>query len=244
MDERAHPPVRRRASRASTRGFTVLELVVVVAIVGLLSALASTLFSRTQEQDRYYRATRHVAALVNEARARVAQLGSAVEDPSTPAWLGTRRITDQDGDCAALGPFVVGAMPGFAITNEGVVTILDNIRMRVPPAPVPPLPDNFAWAPAYEVDCRTENLRDIFDVPTLLIENDTLDAITMTQWVARFNGRGLTANLNANGRFVIRQNLPGLDRRSAILVPMGGIACLEGENFGVGRPGVCAARRT
>lgn len=240
MDERAHPPVPKRASR----GFTVIELVIVVAIVGLLSALASTLFSRTQEQDRYYRATRHVAALVNEARARVAQLGSAVEDPSTPAWLGTRRITDQDGDCAALGPFVVGAMPGFAITNQGVVTMIDNIRMRVPPAPAPPLPDNFAWAPAYEVDCRVEDLRDIFDVPTLLIENDTLDVLSATQWVARFNGRGLMSNLVANGRFILRQNIPGLDRRSPILVPHGGTACLEGENFGAGRPGLCAARRT
>jgi prepilin-type N-terminal cleavage/methylation domain-containing protein len=243
MDERAHPPLPKGAARARSRGFTVIELVIVVAIVGLLSALASTLFSRTQEQDRYFRATRHVAALVNESRARVAQLGSAVEDPSTPAWLGgTRRITDQDGDCAALGPFVVGAMPGFAISNIGVVTMIDNIRMRVPPAPVPPLPDNFAWAPAYEVDCRAEDLRDIFDVP-VEIENDTLD-VAGGRFVVRFNGRGLMSNANANGRFVVRQPMVNVDRRSAILVPHGGNACLEGENLGAGRPGLCAARRT
>ena len=71
----------KRQSWGGVRGFTVLELLTVVGIVGIMAALGVTNYSKTVERNRKENYTKAIASLFRKAREK------AVTD-GVPVWIG------------------------------------------------------------------------------------------------------------------------------------------------------------
>lgn len=206
----------RRSPRRS--GFTLIEIMVVVAIIGVASALAIDTLSRSSQREQWRGAVRGLLGLVNEARGQAMLLGNA------PGPAGIGRVTDADGDCATGGvDFTVN--PGLAINQGTMVAILiDHIIPTFPPGG-----PGLSRAPTFEIECRTINLRSIYrngfnfaGVPTW--QNDG------TNFAITFDGRGMvTGNVAPVSALRVDANpVTNAADRQTILVMGSGQSCLEG----------------
>ena len=94
--------LRRRVARARARGFTLLELMVVVLLIGMLAVMAVPSMSAAALDRHVYEDAANIQNLVREARARALGRGGAVMiSLSTKASQGSFRAyemrTDVDG---------------------------------------------------------------------------------------------------------------------------------------------------
>src|SRR6476619_2331488 len=76
MMKRAHS--RASGARAPARGFTLIELMVVVILVGIMVMLAVPSMSSARHDRRVYEDASSIAQLVRDARARAMGRGAAV----------------------------------------------------------------------------------------------------------------------------------------------------------------------
>ena len=83
-----------------TRGFTVLEIMVALAIVGLLVTLAATNYGQWATQTRLRTATEELTANLNLARMAAISRNRSVLvsfDPLSPSGIGSYRATTEGG---------------------------------------------------------------------------------------------------------------------------------------------------
>ncbi len=96
----------------AARGFTLLEMIVVVVLFAAISALAASVVSRNLPAQQLRRATREIAAQLRYTRARAISTGTAqvfVFDTRTRAWRGPDR---HHGDVPASIQVVATAAQG------------------------------------------------------------------------------------------------------------------------------------
>ncbi|MBW2694981.1 MAG: prepilin-type N-terminal cleavage/methylation domain-containing protein [Deltaproteobacteria bacterium] len=82
-----------RISGARRGGFTLIELMIVVAIVGILSATAIPNFRRFQLRSKSSEAKMNLGAIRTAEEAVLAEFGSYISAPASPASYGGRKAT-------------------------------------------------------------------------------------------------------------------------------------------------------
>lgn len=227
-----------RTSKA--RGFTLIEIMIVVAILGVLAGLAAMNLTRTQQRSRFRSSVRDVMGLITEARSQATQLAGAISDG---------RVVDNlpaGGDCPIAFsnirngvPNPNPATPGVAIdTVTRMVQIVNNTRNAPPlgPPAIPPL----SLLPTMEIDCRTEDLDELYR--SAFVIDFPQSAATLasvgTTLIIGFDGRGMLTTAIPGafplaGRVVFSEPATAIAGQALIselvlLVNGGGQVCVEG----------------
>ena len=89
--------------RKSNKGFTLIELMIVVAIIGILAAIAIPNFLRFQLKSKSSEGKVNIAAIRTAEESYLAEFGVYVSAPSSPAVLPTTKVpfVDAGGTNAA-----------------------------------------------------------------------------------------------------------------------------------------------
>jgi prepilin-type N-terminal cleavage/methylation domain-containing protein len=123
--------------RGNRKGFTMIELMVVVVIVGILAAIAIPIYGKYVKQARTTEATGRMGEIITAAKAWAQeknvwptdselQAGSGILDP-TPTENFTYAITAGGGSDPA-GPFQVTATGRAKMADVNVIIDLNTIN--------------------------------------------------------------------------------------------------------------------
>lgn len=117
----AKMPISVANRKAPTAGFTLLELLVVLAIAGLLAALVPPAFNQMLEASRYRATVRDVLASLHQARAQALVQGRPQQFVFDAAG---RRFTHADAPWQAIPESVkLSMVAGEGVAADGLLAI-------------------------------------------------------------------------------------------------------------------------
>ena len=105
-------------SRTNQRGFTLIELMVVVVIIAILAVIAVPLFAQRFRQQRVLQSAQTIADIYRGARARALGRGAAIVVTLTPAGAGAGRVDVLEG------------VQGTTAANTAQTADCDNLPTR------------------------------------------------------------------------------------------------------------------
>jgi prepilin-type N-terminal cleavage/methylation domain-containing protein len=117
--------------KSSRKGFTMIEMVVATALIGVVSAMAVPLFGRLQRTQQFRDTTRHLSSALLSAKSL------AATGRRQAGWAGTDRVTTAGVHVLSANSYVVfidrdGVRDGDEIIVKTV--ILPNAMSIVSPA--------------------------------------------------------------------------------------------------------------
>jgi prepilin-type N-terminal cleavage/methylation domain-containing protein len=203
--------------RGNKRGFTLIELAIVVAIVSLLTTLAVGLLRQVQSSGRARDGMRQMLNLINEARSTAMILGSAAGSPrvtldsSCPAAFSTVL-----GTANGQGGLLIQPSPSLAITYINQITAI--------------APASTTTLETYVISCKTADFASDYQ------NNVTVTAITGVSplvngsgYFLAFDGRGFTRGTTAPVASITAADQQTSHIQQNILIMGSGFACLEGR---------------
>lgn len=200
--------------RRAAEGFTLIEVMVAVVILGILASLAAASFIQQQQESRFRSAVRRVMAVLQEGRSAALTLGAA---SGTPRVIGI-------GNCPVE---MMGGQPVVVVdTTPGGPTLTWISRIDRTPGIVPP---------TFTINCRTETFDDFRGSLELEAAGTQLGGVG-PRFLVQYDSRGFLSPVPAGpfpGVARILASSPQVpNRRQAVLVLASGVACLEGNGGG------------
>ena len=230
--------------RTGAKGFSLTELLVVVALIAVMVGMAQVLFFQQQRLDRSRAANRQMVHLANEARNSALLLGSAAGTTRVqiPSVAGVRACPIEFS-ADALG--TTRGRPALVVDMATAsVTVIDRIeRFAVTPAPA----NNPLGAFNYNIYCRTVDFREEFRAVAFNANAATLSTgavrfrpaesspanPTNNRYVLTYDSRGFINSLpNATAAIAMQDAQTLLIQR--ILVMASGYACLQRDQIAIG----------